>query len=90
MLGYSGTSYTATLVFGGGGPYTANTEDWNGTNWTEVNDLNTPRGNMGCSNSGSPTAALAFGGYKPGAPDSARVADTEQWAGITVKTFTDS
>ena len=52
--------------------------------------MNTPRGNMGSSNSGSPTAALAFGGYKPGAPDSARVADTEQWAGITVKTFTDS
>src|SRR6056300_556938 len=34
---------TAALAFAGRLPYTAATEVYNGTNWTEVNDLNTAR-----------------------------------------------
>ena len=64
------------LVFGGKvPPSTAITESYNGTSWTEVNDLNTARqalGGSGISN----TAALAFGGTVP--PDSAV---TELWNG---------
>ena len=38
----------------------ANVELWNGTNWTEVNDLNTAT--QGPGGAGTSTAALAFGG----------------------------
>jgi hypothetical protein len=41
----------------------ANTESWNGTSWTELNDLNTARRLLG--GSGTNTAALAFGGFLP-------------------------
>jgi hypothetical protein len=34
---------------------------WNGTSWTEVNDLNTARYILG--GAGTQTAALAFGGF---------------------------
>jgi hypothetical protein len=39
---------------------TAETESWNGTSWTEVNDLNTARWNL--AGAGINTSALAFGG----------------------------
>ena len=52
---------TSALCYGGyESPY-ALTESWDGTNWTEVSDLNTGRmdlGGVGDSN----TSALAFGG----------------------------
>ena len=51
---------TAAQVAGGEYPaspyYTGNTEQFNGTSWTEVADLNTPRGLM--SAGGSQTAAI--------------------------------
>jgi len=59
---------TATdgLVFGGTiPPFSAITEVWDGSSWTEVADLNTARSAMGASGSSS-TDALAFGGYGPG------------------------
>ena len=59
---------TAGLIFGGGylspSPnytHVAYTESWDGTNWTEVADLNTPRG-FGMGGAGTQTSALAFGG----------------------------
>jgi hypothetical protein len=36
--------------------------NWNGTNWTEVNDLNTARGIIRRSRSREYSSALAFGG----------------------------
>ena len=51
------------------------TELWNGTNWTEVNDLNTGRGQLG--GAGIATVALAFGG----GPSGAMKAVTESWNG---------
>jgi len=56
----------------------AQTETWNGTNWTEVNDLGTARyggGSAGATN----TAALNFGGIGPSG--TTRVALTELWNG---------
>ena len=70
---------TSALGFGGNGPstQTAVTESWNGTNWTEVNDLNQAKhyvAGAGVSN----TSALAFGGNADGAPAKT---DTETWNG---------
>jgi len=52
------------------------TELYNGTSWTEVNNLNTGRYSLSGANSGSQTATLAFGGY-----DTAILAITESWDG---------
>jgi hypothetical protein len=81
---------TAAVAFGGlsppavGGPPNSNanqTETWNGTNWTEVNDLNTGRRNI--AGDGIQTSALGFGGYQDsgGPPTSEFFALTESWNG---------
>jgi hypothetical protein len=54
----------------------ANTETWNGTNWTEVNDLNLAR-SKGASSGQSNTSALAFGGN----PAPSALAVNEEWNG---------
>ena len=63
--GGAGASQDSVLVFGGRGeppnPKTANTEEYNGTAWTEVSNLGTAR--YGVSGAGTATAALAFGGF---------------------------
>jgi hypothetical protein len=63
-------------VFGGKTPPTTGaTELFNGTNWTEVNDLNTARTILG--GTGIATSSLAFGGNPvPNAPGA-----TELWNG---------
>ena len=67
-------TYTSTLVFGGGPPNKDETESYNGSNWTEMNDLNTAR--RGIAGAGADnTSALAFGGGSPG------VDVTESWNG---------
>ena len=53
----------------------ANTETWNGTNWTEVNDLNTGRTNI--SGNGTTTSALGFGSDT----GPSQIANTESWNG---------
>ena len=51
MLAGAGSS-TAALAFGGSVSPKAQTENWNGTNWTEVNDLSEPRDYLaGCGTS---------------------------------------
>ena len=45
-MGGTGSSETSALCFGGEDSTTAHhvvTETWNGTNWTEVNDMSTAR-----------------------------------------------
>ena len=62
--GGAGTATTAAVVFGGQTPgNTAVTENYNGTAWTEVNDLNDSRQLLG--GTGTYTAALAAGGNTP-------------------------
>jgi len=70
---------TSGLIYGGKTPpSTAVTESYNGTSWTEVNDLSTAREAMGSSGI-SNTSALAFGGVTyPGATNQAL---TESWSG---------
>ena len=65
---------SAALLFGGNTPPgTALTESYNGTSWTEVNDLGTARYGIGGSGATN-TAALAFGG-------NGNSALTELWGG---------
>jgi hypothetical protein len=40
--------------------FSAANEEYNGTSWTEIHDLNTARD--GCSGAGVHTAAISFGG----------------------------
>ena len=76
----AGASLTAALSFGGsksGSPgKAAETEQYNGTSWTETNDMNSGRNELG--GSGAYGAALAVGGSTP--PLSAI---TETWNGST-------
>jgi hypothetical protein len=59
----------------GGNPSVNNTEIWNGTSWTEVNNLNT--GREGLAGAGFSSSALAIGGG-PSAN-----AKTEFWNGTS-------
>ena len=82
QLGGNGTQ-TSALAFGGEDPGAGTkntTESWNGTNWSNVNNLSTSRqvlAGAGASN----TSALAFGG----APFSTA---TEEWDGTGLVTST--
>jgi len=66
---------SATLAFGGYvTSWVANNESYNGSSWTELNDLNTAR--YEGTGSGTQTAALAIGGY-----DGSKRGYTETWNG---------
>jgi hypothetical protein len=74
---------TAALAAGGnianpGTAATANTESYNGTSWTEVNDLNTARYYLG--GAGTQTAAIATAGSTP--PNVAK-SENESWNGTS-------
>jgi hypothetical protein len=71
---------TSALIFGGAPSFTVNTELYNGSSWTELNDLVTARGeNM--RGSGTSTAALAFGGYGGPFFGAGATNNTESWNG---------
>tara|TARA_E500000318_G_C3493977_1_gene185572 strand:- start:20 stop:868 length:849 start_codon:yes stop_codon:yes gene_type:complete len=67
---------TSALVFSGGFPNKNETENYNGTAWAEVNNLNTARRAGG--GAGTATSALTFGGTVPPVQ-----ALTESWNGYT-------
>jgi hypothetical protein len=76
--GYMGGAglQTAGLIFGGNPPsVTAATESYNGSSWTEVNDLNQSRTNN--AGFGSYTAAICSGGSNPSDARS----NVESWDG---------
>ena len=76
----SGCGVQTAGIFSGGGPPPADkvkTEQWDGTSWSNKNDMNT--GRMGPGNAGTTTAALAVGGVPP--PDGADF--TEIWDGTS-------
>ena len=82
--GGSGTQSAGICAGGLQGPtisprYRDETEIYDGTTWTEVNDLNTGRATP--DGAGSTTAALWFGGGSPGA--TAPPANTESWDGTS-------
>ena len=84
----AGTTHSAALNFGGQGndpspahPHSADTQTYNGTSWTEVNNLNNSRRSL--SGAGTQTSALAFGGYTtPPGSDGTQV-HTESWNGTS-------
>ena len=77
-VGYGvGTDNTSALAFGGN-PNSKATESWNGTNWTEINDMNTAIYDNG--GGGVQTSAVSFGGRNPAIPVS-NSAGTETWNG---------
>ena len=53
---------------------TTKTEEWNGTSWTEVNDLNTAI-NANAGADADNTSALSFGGISTGTTQI-----TEEWS----------
>jgi len=71
---------TAALKFGGKGPpATGDTEEWDGSSWTEVADLSTARSHHGAA--GGPTGvdgALCIAGYT-----TATVKVVEEWNGTS-------
>jgi hypothetical protein len=71
-----GESNSAAIAVTGSIPPTlqALTESYDGSTWTELNDVNTAR--EGASSSGTQTAGLLFSGGNPGA-----TAFTESWDG---------
>lgn len=76
-----GGTKDAGIIFGGSvGPSVANTELYNGTSWTEVNDLNTARERISPA-ANTQTAALGSGGSI--APSYANTAATESWNGTS-------
>ena len=75
----AGVSNSASLGFGGNEPPTsAKTESYNGTSWTEGNNLNTARNEMG-TGGGTTNSVMCVGGSVP-SPASVL---TESWNGTS-------
>jgi hypothetical protein len=84
--GGAGTK-NAALLFGGRpnpSTYSGATESYDGTTWTEVNDLNT--GRSGAAGFGTQTSAIAASGGT--APVAAGDTDVEEWNGSSWTTLT--
>jgi len=81
--GGAGTQTAALIAGGSGPPFSALTESYNGSAWTEVNDLNTAR--YGSLMRGVQTSALVAGGVNgnasPENPGFTRTGQTESWDG---------
>jgi hypothetical protein len=69
---------TAAIAAGGSSPNPANVESYNGSVWTEVNDLTTGRNFANDTGVGTQTSGLVMGQDDP-----ARSAKTESWNGTS-------
>ena len=77
-------STTAGLVAGGSDPSGKKneSEEYNGTSWTEGDNLNTTRGYLGGGRNSTQTAGLAFGGTTSTGPDNPGATNaTEEYNG---------
>jgi len=74
--GAAGTQDAALAFTGNSPPQTVNNEQYNGTSWTELANVNTGRYGIGSATSGTTTAALGWGGLEP-SPST----KTESWNG---------
>ena len=85
-LGGAGTQTEALIFSGAGGSPVANrpqTEHWNGSSWTELNDLNLGRYHSAKTSFGTVyTAALAATGYTYVSP-AQNIANVETWDGTS-------
>jgi len=75
----SGGLQTSALYAGGTPPTTQSVEIWNGTSWTEVNDLNQSR--YSCVGGGTTTSAVVAGGY--GGSPTTNPSQSETWNGTS-------
>ena len=71
---------SAGLIFGGQPPESDKTESYNGSAWSEVNDLNTARG--GQAGAGTQSAALCISGYDPTLNDAVEQWDGTNWSEV--------
>ena len=76
----AGASQASALIFGGepGTTYWKYTEEWNGTSWSEQNNL--LNGRQAPGGVGIVTAALCIGGYSPGAVNYVEEYDGTSWS----------
>jgi hypothetical protein len=85
-MGGAGSSQSSALAFAGFAPsLSAKTEAWNGSSWTEVNDLSTARDVV--NGAGTGVGALCSGGFTPSATGA-----TEEWTApdVVINTLTTS
>jgi hypothetical protein len=76
----AGAGVPSSILFAGAIPAKGDTETYDGTNWTEVANLNTARySSAGC---GTETAALSFSGT-PGGGGGVGTKTTEEWGGTS-------
>ena len=78
---------TAGLVFGGSPPVTANTEEWNGSAWSEQNNMGTSRYKNSPAQNGVQTAALSVGGTLGSSPyqtNNVEEYNGSSWTAVTV------
>jgi len=81
LRGAGAGTQTAGLMFGGTSPSTnetGDTEEYNGSSWSEQNNLGEVRARLG--GAGTQTAGLAFGGSSPGV---SLEVDTEEYNGTS-------
>ena len=86
-MGVSGTQ-TSGLVFGGSPPVTTKTEAWDGTTFTEVNDMANSLYARGGSPAGTQGAALASGG-QPSSPSPTNLTEEFTAAPVTAAILTE-
>ena len=82
--GSAGASQTSALIFGGfeappNGPPLGQTETYDGSSWTEGNDMSTTRGNT----SGSGITTAAWCGAGRGTPSGPFIQNTEEYDGTS-------
>ena len=70
----------------GSAAHTEKTEKWNGTAWTEVNDLSSGRVYSSTSKAGYTNALMAGG--NTGGPSGSEVTSTEEWTDPVLATKT--
>ena len=87
--GFAQQSPNSAFLNYGDAPNSVNTEEWDGTSWTETNNLSTGRSAGGST--GNLNNALYFGGSSPSLSPTTTAA-TEEWSqsDINIKTVTSS
>jgi len=77
-----GTQTAGLLAGGATSPKVNNSEEYDGTSWTEGDNLNTGRGLMAAGTNSTQTAGLAFGGTTSTGPDNSGITNaTEEYNG---------
>ena len=72
-------SATAAIIFAGQDPKYAIAETYDGSTWTEVNDLNQARSTLSAAGQAPQTTALAFGGIEPALSDKTELYNGTSW-----------